>query len=808
MKELSPQRLSNGKINPLPDETIDLKKYLGLFISNWYWFVMSFAIAFTLAYLNNKHSKKIYNVEATILIEHHNKTTGYGASSLESSSLINGFSLFPSQQNLHNQVIILQSPTHIEKVIRELDFEISYYLYETIGMREIIDAPFIVKFDKSKPVPLGISFDVSLNSDNSLTVISKKTEDNIKWYNYLSGEVSYGSHDIQINETIRYGDTVKYWKTEGGSFSFLLMPGTGAMDENKDAYTFRFNSYSYLTNYYKSKLEVSVIHRDASMLKLSIMSECPEKEMIFINKHLDIFLQRTLDKKNILADNTIAFIDMQLNMITDSLYKTRSELQEFKRSNEIIDLSYQGQQLSFRIEELDKSREEIIIKQNYLKYLHSYLSSYIEGGDMIAPSIMGIDDPLLNSLVLGLNSFYEQKVAMGGETSNNPYMSTINLQINNARSTILENISNMMNNNNVIIRDIDNKYSKLLQIASMLPETELKLFEIQRVYNLNDFIYSYLLEHKYTAQIARASNSFDNEIINYAKTGTSYMYPKTRLNYLIAIFLGLLLPGVIILVISYINSAKILTIEDINEITDFPVLGNIPHSKSVTDQVITEEPKSLVSESFRILRSRLNFITNDLLSPSILITSSIPEEGKTFVSINLATVYALLGKKTLLIEYDLRRPSVCKKFGINVTEGLSTYLIGRSKLNEIILESAIDNLWIIPAGPVPPNPSELSSNERNNDLFGELKKMFDYIIIDSAPIGIVSDTYSLVKYSDRTILLVRSNITVKEVMKNTINDANKNGIKGMSVLLNDLKIDKAPYYYQRKYGHYYSNKYL
>ncbi len=803
MKELSPQQLSNDKINPLPDDTIDLKKYLGLFIKNWYWFVISVLMAFTLAFFNNTHSKRIYNVNATILIESEGRASGYGGLNLGDANMINGFSLFPGQKNLHNQMMILNSSSQIEEAIRGLDFEISYYSNELFGNKEIMDAPFIVKFDKSKSVPLGVIFNVSLNSDNSLTVISHQTEDNIRWYNYPSGEATHISSDIRINETTRYGDPI-----ESSAFSFKLIPreGTGNKNQNTD-YAFRFNSYSSLANYYEANLEISVMHREASILMLSIESECPDKEKKFLNKHLDSYLQRSLDRKNSIADNTIAFIDMQLFAITDSLYKTRTALQDFKRSNEIIDLGYQGQQLSARIEELDKSREEIIIKQNYLKYLHEYLSSDKEAGDIIAPSIMGINDPLLNSLVLGLNSFYEQKVAMGGETSNNPYISTINLQIDNTRSTILENISNMMNNNNGIIRDIDNKYSKLLNMADLLPETELKLFEIERVYNLNDFIYSYLLEQKYTAQIARASNSPDNEIIDYAKTGTSYIYPKTRLNYLLAIFIGFLLPGLLTLGIDYINSGKVIFEEDINEITSLPVLGHIPHSKALSDNVMAEKPKSLVSESFRNVRSRLNFMNSDVLSPSILITSSIQEEGKTFVAFNLAMAYALLGKKTVLLEYDLRRPAIFKPLNKNPVKGLSTYLTGSSKLSEIVVESEVENLWIIPAGPIPPNPSELTSNERNIELFGELKKMFDYIIIDSAPIGIVSDTYSLTRFSDNTIILARSNKTFREALRNTLNDLNENGVKGVSILLNDLDIDKVPYSYKRKYGYYYSNKY-
>jgi tyrosine-protein kinase Etk/Wzc len=543
------------------------------------------------------------------------------------------------------------------------------------------------------------------------------------------------------------------------------------------------------------------------MVKLSSETECPGKARLFINMHLKMYRQRTLDKKNQFATNTIDFIDSQLITITDSLNSTELNLQDFKKNNQVVDLSFQAQQLFDQARELDNKKAEVKIRGDYYQYLIDYLLKNRDAGNLIAPSVIGIEDPLLNNLVLELNKMADQKIAMAGSgVSENPYLVTIGSQIKNAKATLEENVRNLINNNNQAIKDIDNRLNDVMVEVRKLPQTERELFGIERKFKLNDQIYTYMLQRRAEAQIARASNAPDNEIIDSARIVLPNIKPKPARNYALGLILGLLIPGLFFITKEIFN-IKIETEEEVKKITNLPVAGHIAHSKSEYQAVVLSQPQSNISEAFRNVRLRMRFFTREIKNPVILVTSSMPEEGKTFTALNLASAYSLSGAKTALIGFDLRRPGIFQEFGIDNVKGISTYLIGSDKLDDIIMESGYENLSIVPAGPVPPNPSELASSAKAKELFDELKKRFEFIIVDSAPIGSVSDTYSLAQISDSVIMLVRHNKTIKHILKDTIEDCRANGVNNISILMNDIRNDMRIYGYKGRYGYGYGYSY-
>ena len=248
---------------------------------------------------------------------------------------------------------------------------------------------------------------------------------------------------------------------------------------------------------------------------------------------------------------------------------------------------------------------------------------------------------------------------------------------------------------------------------------------------------------------------------------------------------------------------KIETEEEVKRITSLPVAGHISHSSKDYQTVVLNDPQTDIAEAFRNLRTRMRFFTRDIKSPVILVTSSMPAEGKTFTAINLASAYSLSGSRTVLVSFDLRKPRLYDEFGLNNEKGISTYLIGNDKIDDIIFKTDHKNLFIIPAGPVPPNPSELISTGKTKELFEELKKKFDYIITDSAPIGAVSDTYSIASLADATIMLVRHNKTVKLLLRDTLEDCKTNGLENISILMNDIRSDMRMYGYHGRYGYGY-----
>ena len=406
-----------------------------------------------------------------------------------------------------------------------------------------------------------------------------------------------------------------------------------------------------------------------------------------------------------------------------------------------------------------------------------------------------------------LNKMESQKVAMkGSDGSINPYLPALESQILNARKTLEEILMNMGKSNNLAISDLDKRLDNLNTEVRKLPQTERELFSIERQFKLNDYIYTFMLQKRSEAQIAKASNTPDNEIIDYGRISGGLIRPRGGINYITGFLAGLLLPAFFFLLKEIFN-LKIETEDEVKRITSLPVAGHISHSMKEYQGIVLRDPQSNIAEAFRNLRTRMRFFTREMKSPVILVTSSMPAEGKSFTALNLASAYSLAGNKTVLVSFDLRRPRIYEEFGLENAKGISTYLIGRDKIEEIINETDYENFYIISAGPIPPNPSELASSLKTKDLFAELKNRFDYIIVDSAPIGAVSDTYSIAALADATIMLVRHNKTVKQLLKDTIEDCKVNGISNISILMNDIRSDMRMYGYRGRYGYVYGYGY-
>jgi tyrosine-protein kinase Etk/Wzc len=292
----------------------------------------------------------------------------------------------------------------------------------------------------------------------------------------------------------------------------------------------------------------------------------------------------------------------------------------------------------------------------------------------------------------------------------------------------------------------------------------------------------------------------DNEIIDVSNADKVPVKPKKQIIYLIALFTGFGLPLIWILITDIFNT-KVKGDDDIKRIADIPIAGHIPRSLIKMNTVVFEESDSRVAEAFRLLRSRMQFFTKEAKSPVILITSTMPTEGKTFTAINLASVYSLIGKKTVIVGFDLRKPKIFNDFGLDNTHGISSWLIGKDRFEDIIKPTRFNNLSIISAGPIPPNPSELIAGKKTEELIMLLRNKFEYIIIDSAPIGTVSDTFHIAAFADACLLIVRQKITLKFMLEDTIKELLASDIKGLSVVMNDYGPEYNRYGYGGKYSY-------
>ena len=385
-------------------------------------------------------------------------------------------------------------------------------------------------------------------------------------------------------------------------------------------------------------------------------------------------------------------------------------------------------------------------------------------------------------------------------------MILINDQINRVRNTLLENVSNLIETNKIGLDNINERMNRIEKDMQKLPFTERQLINIQRDFNINDQIYTFLLEKRAEAGISKASNTADHRILDIARPENAKMIkPKISMNYIMALALGGLIPLLLIILLEYFN-IKIIARKDIEQNTNVPILGSIGHNDKESELAVFENPKSALSESFRSLRANLQYMLKGKEQKVLSITSTISGEGKTFCAVNLATIMALAGKKTLLLSLDLRRPKLHRVFNIENATGLSTYLIEQNKASEIIHSSSIENLFIANAGPIPPNPAELVGSEGMVKFMEKMKKEFDYVVIDTPPVAIVTDALLLKNQVDIYIFVIRHGYSTKNMLQLIDDLYNKKDMKNIAILVNDVHA-KGYYGYGYRYGYGYDYGY-
>ena len=356
---------------------------------------------------------------------------------------------------------------------------------------------------------------------------------------------------------------------------------------------------------------------------------------------------------------------------------------------------------------------------------------------------------------------------------------------------------------------VNSKIGASESVIKQLPEDQQELIKIKRKYDLSDNIYTTFLQKRSEADIVKAANLSDIHFIDPAKdVGGGLIGPKTSVNYVLALFLGILIPLIVVLIIFFINNS-IQNTEELSNLTNIPLIGVIGVNRDKTALAVYNKPKSALSESFRAIRSSLQFLykkQNVDGAKTLMITSSVSGEGKTYCSINIATVFALSEKKTVIVGLDLRKPKLFEEFNLNNDKGVVNYLINESSVDEITNATEISFLDVILSGPIPPNPAELIISERLGDLMRELKQKYDYIILDTPPVGLVSDALELDQYCDVTLYIVRQNFSKKDMITLLNNRVKRGELKNTSIVLNGFE-NKAKYGtgYGYGYGYGYGN---
>jgi tyrosine-protein kinase Etk/Wzc len=772
-------------------EDNDLKKISELVLRNYKLFAVTIFIALGLSFLLNRYSIPLYSISSSILIKEKDQQGGRDMNDYLNSSL------FGKNQNFQNELWVIRSTPVIEQTIRNLDLTVTYYSKGRLQFYDVYkNVPFKVSFLSTHIQPVFVKFNITFLNENyfQLKAEAKKAT----FFNYETNVPAYEKNKWVFTKNGKFGELI-----ETPDLSFIIEPVDSSIYNQKDetrSYGFEFKTYGALIGEVRSKLDFNVVDKLATVIRINLRCESQDKGIDIVNELMSVYSEQNLERKNHIASITIDYIEKQLNEISDSLILTEDNLQRFRSSNQLLNISDQASNISSQHMALQNQLAELVSRKKYFDYVSDLLKNN-DYSNMMLPASIGVSDPLLNNLMSELIAAQAQKSNLiENNQERNPLVPKLTIQIENLKKTISENISSIAKTTNISIDELNKRIMRIEAEIKRLPATQRQLGVIERKFRLNDAIYNYLLEKHAEAKITKASNLPDDIVVEPAM-GTGQISPNTRKNYLLAFFIGLAIPFGFIMAKSFLND-KIENQDDIERLTEQPVLGKILHSKFKTSNVMFDFPKADIAESFRALRTNLDFYVRGGHKKVIMVTSCLEGEGKSFIALNLAMSYAQLGRRTILVDFDLRKPKTYFSEKEASQEGLSSYMINKIGLDEIIVKSPNDKLDYILSGILPPNPVELLALDKTEILITKLKNEYDIVVLDSTPLAQVSDAYLLIEHAEVKILVTRQNYTLKKVFSLVMKDLQLKSVGNLCIVLNDNRF----YNDQYGYGYGYQSK--
>lgn len=758
------------------DSSFDLMEWVHNFLHYWYLFVFGVIISLGLAYLQNRTWLPTYETSGTLIIEEYRTSSS-------TQALMQGFGVQAGYKNVDNQVIMLGSYDLISKVVDSLpQMKVEYISKGRFKTRNLYNtSPIEIQYDYIAPIAYNLLFKINLNANGTFEI----TVDKNKQFKEFSA-------------TGRIGERIMT------KLFYITVYSTNSYYTNNELY-FQFRDKESLVSDFSSRLGFQYVVEGSSVLKISMVSENPERDVDFINKLCETFLAENLDRKNDAANKTIKFIDTQLENIQKSLSVSQDELTNFKQRNQMVDVSSRSGELLSKATEFDTGLSSLKLKETYLNYLTNYLKTNLEAGSVVAPSSLGLSEPMLMSLVQQINELNLKRSEL---SEKNFYYAKYTRDIENVKAAIHEVTKSMRAGLEI---EKDNFYSRNAKVQSeinQLPKKEIEMVTIERKYKMDDNYYTFFLQKRAEAEILKSSNTPDNNVLDKARVMSMTNGGKKSKTTLMFLLFGVLIPALIVILKELMNNT-VRTNKDIEKNSPFQTIGMVRHTQSYDPLLVSKNPRSAFTEMFRVIRTRIEFIVQRKKNIMIMVTSGESGDGKTYFGINLAGIYAMSSAKTLLVDMDIRKPSVNSRFNISLTDGVTNYLIGERSLDDVILHLPGIDYDILPAGTVPPNAGELIRSEKLMEMFIELRNRYDFIIVDTSPIGVVADAYSIAQISDVNLFIVRSQKTNKSFFKKLSSQLKTDNIKNVFTIMNDVSTEENNYskYYSRKYTYGYGYSY-
>ncbi len=771
-------------------DTIDLRAIFQKLLSKWWWFGITVTICLGLGYAYIMVTPKQYHVRAVILMSEKGRNK---VGSKE--EFLKGSSLLGSSADIEDMVAVLTSQTNMTKTLKRADFGISYYETKDFLTSEKYEyPPFYITLDTVAVQVYGFPIYVSVDKAAGTYRVTAKA-DYAPLYNLQKQtELDDFVIDYSVDQVARIGEP---FVAEGLSFT-IEFPEDRTYASGVKHY-FTINSLSALVSEYRAKTVAAPVSDESSIVHVSTVGQVVAKEKLFIDKLLETYIEGEWYRRQQKGIKTINFIEDQIGIVSDSLRRVESSMEGFRdASGGMMSAVTTSDALFQERSRLERERSMLISRRAYCKSIMDKVRSQSDLRNVPAPSSSGIDDPVLNNLVLEITRLSAELAALSLSTvKSNPTVIAMERKLKNLSGSLGQTAESLVEQVNISLAEVERSLNKMNYQFSQLPENERKLGNIARKFKLSESLYNYLMEKQAEAGIAIASDQVDKYVVDEAlNVGGKAVKPARKMVMIIALLIGLAIPLVIILIRDFFNDT-ISDIDQLKRLSNIQILTTIPSTKR--KRILPDEPKSLLAEAFRTARINMQYLNPNAQRQVVGFTSSTSGEGKTFCALNMATVMALTGKRVVLIDADMRRPRVAETLGMEIDKGLSTFLIGECTLEQMVRPTDIPGLDVIAAGPIPPNPLELVELPSMENLFRELRSKYDHIVVDASPMGLVSEFVIIMRHVDITLYVVRQGYTRRGALR-LINDMHKEKkVERIELLLNDVTAGAG---YGQGYGYY------
>lgn len=766
----------NYSVEDYSETESNLKDIISHYIMHWKWFILSIVLCLLAGFLYLKYTVPQYEVNASILIKDDKK-----GGALSELSAFEDLGMLKGNSNIDNEIEILKSRTLMEGVIRELRLNISYF---------VVKYPVDDECYENSPVVLNtLSGDSTLQNVNTNLTIYIKSDKEFE----LLDEEQESKGLYAFNQTIQ------------------LPFGKIVISDHKQFIASAINKkvkivitpVRALVDAYRGRIQINPVNKSSNVITISLKDAVKEKAIAIVNNLIEQHNADAIEDKNQVSKNTAQFINDRIQFITSELTDVESSAEEFKTKHKLVDVVSEAGLFLNSGTLTETSIIETATQVRIAEYMANYLLEHNTPADLI-PSNLGLEDASVSTVIASYNTLVlERNRILKNSSEKNPVVMNLDAQILNLRKSLQESLQNYKESLRIKLAELNKQENGINTKIAAVPKYEREYRVIQRQQQIKEALYLYLLQKREETNIALAVTVANAKVIDKAYSNGSTVSPKRQLIYLVSFLLGIVIPVVILYVLTLLDT-KIHGKKDIDALR-LPFLGDIPETEAKDKLIVTKGDSSSVSEAFRLLRTNLDFMMSDVTEKgkTIFVTSTVSKEGKSFIALNLSSAIALSGKKVLLIGMDLRAPKLLEYLNLKQKTGLTNYLMSHDlKIEDIIFSTGSEyGFDVMPSGDIPPNPSELLMNPKVKTLFDSLKESYDYIVVDTAPVGMVTDTLLLSKYAHCFVFVARANYLDKRLLSVAETIYKEKRLPNMAVLINGSDHTKG-YGYGYGYGGY------